>query len=134
MPFTFSTGFGRRLRVLRTASGLTQAELAQRSGLSLMTIARYEQGSKEPTWPGVVAIVDALSVDVVEFWVEKAERRPIGKRERRKRGGLRLQRGCDKPSEPSNAKSDLTLNRENREGLCRNKRTTQPKPASSTAD
>lgn len=39
------TLMGENIKLLRTALGLTQQELAQRTGLSIVTIARYEAGS-----------------------------------------------------------------------------------------
>jgi len=58
------TAFGLRLRALREAAGLTQLQLGERAEpkLSYQTIARYERGAVEPTWPTVVAIAEALSV------------------------------------------------------------------------
>lgn len=41
--------FGRHLRSLRRARGLTQDQLAERSGLSADTIRRLEHGSFSPT-------------------------------------------------------------------------------------
>ena len=40
--------FGAKLREQRKALGLTQTELAQKAGLSLMTIQRYESGERTP--------------------------------------------------------------------------------------
>jgi transcriptional regulator with XRE-family HTH domain len=39
-----SPGFGERLRELRTAAGLTQEALAERSGISVNAIAALENG------------------------------------------------------------------------------------------
>jgi transcriptional regulator with XRE-family HTH domain len=42
-------GFGRHVRTLRKARGLTQDALAERCGLSTDTIRRLEQGSFSPS-------------------------------------------------------------------------------------
>jgi DNA-binding XRE family transcriptional regulator len=47
-------GFPQRLRALRLASGLTLADLAQRSGLNRSTIVGYEYGRHHPA-PRVLA-------------------------------------------------------------------------------
>lgn len=51
-------GFGRRLRVCRTSSGLSQQELAERSGLSIRAISKLECG--QTRWP-YPASVDRLA-------------------------------------------------------------------------
>jgi transcriptional regulator with XRE-family HTH domain len=40
--------FGDKLREARTAAGLTQAQLAEASGIPLGTIREYEQNKREP--------------------------------------------------------------------------------------
>lgn len=61
------TGFGARLRAVRKASGLTQAELATKAGTSSNTVARLERGESEPAWPLVLALATALGVEVGAF-------------------------------------------------------------------
>ena len=61
------TGFGARLRELRTTAGLTQAELAERSGLHLHGVTKLEQGDREPSWVTVQALAKALGVDCIAF-------------------------------------------------------------------
>jgi transcriptional regulator with XRE-family HTH domain len=61
------SGFGRRLRLLRLAAGLTQQELAMRAGLHISTETKIEQEVQEPTWPKVVALARALGVSVAAF-------------------------------------------------------------------
>ncbi|MFE6779938.1 helix-turn-helix domain-containing protein [Streptomyces sp. NPDC057702] len=43
------TGVGPRLRALRTARGLTLAQLGEATGISLSTLSRLESGQREPT-------------------------------------------------------------------------------------
>jgi len=59
--------FGPRLRELRVRAGLTQAQLAERAGLSLAAVKHYEQGLREPTWPTLQALADALRTSCDAF-------------------------------------------------------------------
>lgn len=52
-----------RLAKARHMSGLSQAELAERLGLSLKSIARYEQGTHEPKRATLLAWAMACGVD-----------------------------------------------------------------------
>src|SRR5262249_55540514 len=81
------TGFAGRLKELRQAAGLTQAELAKRVGLNQFSIAKFEQGVQEPTWPTALAIAEALDVQVGVFVVRTPgkARKAIKQRERRNR-------------------------------------------------
>jgi len=56
--------FGARLRELRTAAGLTQRELAARSGTSSAAISNFEAGNNAPTLGTLVRLADALECDV----------------------------------------------------------------------
>jgi tetratricopeptide (TPR) repeat protein/transcriptional regulator with XRE-family HTH domain len=56
-------GFGDRLRQHRSAAGLTQEELADRSGLSVRTIANMEHGrTTRPYGASVQSLADALDL------------------------------------------------------------------------
>jgi transcriptional regulator with XRE-family HTH domain len=61
------TGFAQRLKALREAAGLTQAQLAERAGLYSFSVAKLEQGVQEPTWPTVLALAQALGVNCLAF-------------------------------------------------------------------
>jgi len=61
--------FAERLRELREQAGLTQARLAETSGLPLGSIRNYEQGQREPYWQVVFKLADALGVSVEAFKV-----------------------------------------------------------------
>jgi transcriptional regulator with XRE-family HTH domain len=50
------------MRARRLALGLSQAELAKTSGLSLRQISRYEAGEQHPSLPAAVALADALDI------------------------------------------------------------------------
>ena len=62
-----TTGFGRRLKELREAAGLTQTELGERAGMVYQAVAKLERGSVEPTWPTVLRLADALGVPTDKF-------------------------------------------------------------------
>jgi DNA-binding XRE family transcriptional regulator len=59
--------FTLRLRALREKDGLTQAELAEKAGLSVQAIAALEQGTRRPTWDTVRRLARVLKVGVEEF-------------------------------------------------------------------
>jgi transcriptional regulator with XRE-family HTH domain len=54
-----------RVRQLREARGLTQAELAHRMGTTQPFVARLEAGGAEPTLETLVRIARALDVQLV---------------------------------------------------------------------
>lgn len=62
-----TNGFADRLRELRTAAGLSQAQLAERAGLHLHGLTKLEHGDREPSWATVKALADALGVDCTAF-------------------------------------------------------------------
>jgi transcriptional regulator with XRE-family HTH domain len=64
------SGFGARLRQLREAAGLTQEQLGERAGMPYQSIAKYERGAVEPTWPNVVKLAKALGVEPNDFQAE----------------------------------------------------------------
>ena len=84
--------FGRRLRELREAAGLTQQELANRAGIKLGGVRDLEQSRNNPTWPTVLALCNALGVKCEAFTQE-----PTADAEPPKRGRPR------KPPEPPEA-------------------------------
>lgn len=59
--------FAEKLRLLRDAVGLTQEQMAERSGINLWTIRGYEQGRREPNWKGVLTLAKALEVAAEVF-------------------------------------------------------------------
>ena len=59
--------FGTMLKQLRERKGLTQAALAQRSGLSLRTIQGWEQGRRQPVSADFFRLTKALGVSADEF-------------------------------------------------------------------
>jgi tetratricopeptide (TPR) repeat protein/transcriptional regulator with XRE-family HTH domain len=60
------SSFGARLRAVRVSAGLSQLELAERSGLSVRTIGNLERGSARWPYPDSVRrLADALGLDGV---------------------------------------------------------------------
>lgn len=58
---------GRDLAALREESRLTQAELVEKSGLSLRQIQRYEAGESMPRWKNLDRLADVLGDGVYEI-------------------------------------------------------------------
>lgn len=82
---------------LRATCGLTQAELAQRTGTSQPTVAAYESGDKSPTWRTVERLAEAAGyVAQVRFFsaLTREDRRSlalhaaIGQRVRAEHGAM----------------------------------------------
>ena len=53
-----------RLRKLRKRAGLTQVELARKSGLSRVSIQRYETGKTIPSVDRIATIAETLNTTV----------------------------------------------------------------------
>lgn len=58
----YAERIGARVRALREAAGLTQGELARRTGIHRPNIARIESGRHMPSLDTVVRIARALDV------------------------------------------------------------------------
>ena len=63
-----------QLMALREKRGLTQTELAERSGVPQSEISRIERGSVHPTERTLVRLADALDADLV---LVERERRAV---------------------------------------------------------
>jgi transcriptional regulator with XRE-family HTH domain len=69
--------FAEIMRRLREDTGLTQAGLADRSGIPLRTIQGWEQGYRCPVSPAFFKLAKALGVDCAAFAnVEDGEDKP----------------------------------------------------------
>ncbi len=53
------------LREARERAGLTQTELAERSGVAQSTISAYESGKRDPGWRLLSKLVQAAGYEVV---------------------------------------------------------------------
>ena len=60
--------FGERLRRLRTAEGLTQAELGRRIGRTMTAISKYESGAMNPTLEVAVELAFQLNITLDELF------------------------------------------------------------------
>lgn len=59
--------FALRLRQLREARGLSQYDLASKSGIRQPTIWRYEAGEREPDLPTLRKLAEALGIKPSEL-------------------------------------------------------------------
>ena len=66
---------GGRIKQLRVAVGLTQADLAERVGLETAYVSQIERGVREPTLRVLDRIATALKVRLVELCRSAASRR-----------------------------------------------------------
>jgi transcriptional regulator with XRE-family HTH domain len=71
MGATVMEQFGKRLKQLREAAGLTQEGLARAAGLSTSAVARIEQRGKDPAWSTVQRLARALGVALSAFETEE---------------------------------------------------------------
>lgn len=60
--------FGERLKRLRTAEGLTQAELGRRIGRTVTAISKYESGAMKPTLEIAVDLAFQFRVSLDELF------------------------------------------------------------------
>lgn len=63
----FAVEFGRRLRAARDERGLSQRDLAQRLRTGASQVSRYEGGTQLPNLETLMAIAEALHMDVDEL-------------------------------------------------------------------
>ena len=62
-----AVNFGKRLQILREEQGISQSDLAERSGQHRQSISKIERGERMPTWATVVALAKALGVTPNDF-------------------------------------------------------------------
>ena len=56
------SGFSEKLSLLRRQAGMTQAELAERLGISKSSVSMYERGNREPEFDLLQAMADLFGV------------------------------------------------------------------------
>lgn len=66
--------FGARLLALRQAHGLTQLQLAERTGISQRAISSYETQVSYPPIPAIPVLARALGVSIDELFGHKASK------------------------------------------------------------
>jgi transcriptional regulator with XRE-family HTH domain len=71
-PKVFASGVGEGVRNARQARGWTQAELAERAGLSANYVARLERGELGASLFVAHRLCDALGIDVSDL-LQRAE-------------------------------------------------------------
>jgi transcriptional regulator with XRE-family HTH domain len=64
---------GQRIKAYRIAADLTQAELAQRIGVNVMTVSYWERDLKTPVWRTIAMLITVLGPDFLTKPPVKAE-------------------------------------------------------------
>lgn len=70
MPKSSLKALGVRIKTLRQARGLTQAQLAERCGYEPLTVSRFERGTYAPGIDTLTAIAEVLGTSVQDFFSE----------------------------------------------------------------
>jgi transcriptional regulator with XRE-family HTH domain len=65
------SGFALKLRTIRRAKKLSQAQLAECAGVHRQVIARLELGENQPTWQTVLALAKALGCKPNDFMMNE---------------------------------------------------------------
>lgn len=68
--------FPETLRAVRESRGLTQAELAQRSGFQPSAVSHFERGRRTPTVQNIERLADTLGV-AVDYLLGRGERSAV---------------------------------------------------------
>lgn len=70
--------FSERLKELRLAKGLTQMQVSQSTGMSLLGYQRYEYGSREPAYNKLLALADYFDVSL-DYLVGRTNKPEVNK-------------------------------------------------------
>ena len=65
---TYQLQFGRHIRQLRMAHGLTQEEIAHRAGMHVTYLSGIERGVRNPSLKNIRAVAQALHVRVADLF------------------------------------------------------------------
>lgn len=65
------TGYGNAIKSARKAAGMTQAQLAEKCGLALITIGQYERDLREPRREQLERIATALNIELSELFAQE---------------------------------------------------------------
>ena len=65
---TIEKQFGKRIRELRLARGLSQEKLAFKSGMHRTYLGSIERGERNPSLKNIAAIADALGVSLSQLF------------------------------------------------------------------
>lgn len=63
---------GKRIRQLRKEKGMTQAELAEQTGIAVNSVRLYEGGYRSPNLQTLMKLASALGVSLTELLEEGA--------------------------------------------------------------
>lgn len=63
---------GNQIRYFRKEAGLTQSQLAQRIGVSLNSVQRYEKNERQPSADLLLRIAEALEVSYIDLILESS--------------------------------------------------------------
>lgn len=74
--------FSEKLQAARTAAGLSQPGLAERSGINVSSIRNLEQGRRQPSWEMVQRLVGALGVPYESLAEDAAKAAVKGKKKK----------------------------------------------------
>jgi transcriptional regulator with XRE-family HTH domain len=83
VPLNYAKAFGRRLRSVREAAGLTQERVAERAHTDAKYVSALENGRSSPTLDTIMALAKALNVradDLLLLEGEDADNRTLRKR------------------------------------------------------
>lgn len=77
MNSTYSepAAFGQRLRELRAERGISQDQLARRTGIDATAVGRFERGAREPRLRSILRLAEGLSVKPGRLVDDLGERR-----------------------------------------------------------
>jgi transcriptional regulator with XRE-family HTH domain len=75
-PSAFLMGFAERLATLRKERGLTQLQLAEKAGLHVVQVRRYETSASEPSLEALRKLAIALNVGADALVFAADERAP----------------------------------------------------------
>jgi transcriptional regulator with XRE-family HTH domain len=62
------TALGNRIREIRTANGMTQAQLSEKADLSLKHLGELERGRGNPTLENLASLATALDISLAELF------------------------------------------------------------------
>jgi transcriptional regulator with XRE-family HTH domain len=80
--------FGERLKAHRETAGLSQPQLAERSGVPVGTIRDYEQGRRAPLLETAAKLARALKQPLEDFLDDTGQAgAPATKKTRKRKGG-----------------------------------------------
>ena len=62
-----TTDIGERIQTLRKAGGLSQEELAGRTGVSRQAVSKWESGASEPSTSNLLALAKLFEISAEEL-------------------------------------------------------------------